>query len=193
MKAKRLLFLVMAICLASGVKAQSRVINSKPLFFHHYEFQNEKKPPITNPESGILIIRIKNGFIEVYGDREIKTEIVVANLKRDPNYYDRVTFNNYQKYDQYYYTSKVKYDTKMSNEKWTVWSCEYELSYSRFSSQTHYWALKNDFTEFTKWQEPDLILQFDGTETPWGRRIYKGYTKEQLLKITFGGRRDFLN
>lgn len=191
MKAKRLLFLVMAICLSSGVKAQSRIFNSKILFFHHYEFENEKKPPITNPESGIMIIRINNGIIEQYGNSEIKTEIVVANLKRDPNYYDKVTFNKFS--DQYYYTPKVKYDTKMSNDKWTVWSYETEVYGASFPNQVHYWGLKNDFTEFTKWQEPEILHLLSGEEIPWGRRIYKGYTKEQLLKISFGGRRDFLN
>lgn len=191
MKVKRFLFLVMAICLACGVRAQGRVYSSKVLFFHHYEFENEKKPPITNPESGIMIMRVKNGMLEQYGRSEIKTEIVVANLKRDPNYYDKVTFNEFG--DQYYYSPEVRYDTNMSNEKWTVWSYKTEVYNASFSTQTHYWGLKNDFSEFTKWQEPGILHLIGGDEIPWGRRIYKGYSKEQLLKITFGGRRDFLN
>lgn len=171
MKVKRLLFFFMAICLASGVRAQ--IYNSGVLFFHFYEREGDCLSPITNPNAIIMILRVRNGSLEM---QRTTVEKVVNNLKRNINYYESATFEKIPR----------NYDSQMSNSKWDVWS----LTINK--PQSFYHALKKDFSEYTEWCEPD-VFWIDGEERPLGRAIYKGYTKEQLLKITFGGRRDFLN
>lgn len=193
MKAKRLLFLVMAICLTSGVRAQIK--NTGVLFFHCYENTiHGKLKPITNPSAGIIIIRVRNGVIESNNkDNPFwydfisagYVETVVNNLKGNSNYYDSVSFVEETSY---------KYDSKMSNSNWTVWSrFEKGIPFINYPDQTYYFAIKNDYSEFMNWKEPDIFRNSDGSEVESGRYKYKRYTKEQLLKLTFGGRRDFLN
>ncbi len=190
MRVKRLLFLVMAICLASGVSAQIR--NTEVLFFHCYENSiHGQRPPITNPNAGIYIIRVRNGVIESYNKGGswydgIPVETVVKNLKKNINYYDNVDFFTEKNY---------KFDSKMTNSKWTVWSQFISLSWGPdpLPDKTKYYAIKNDYSEFMQWEEPDNFRNPDGSEVQTGRYTYKRYTKEQLLKVTFGGRRDFLN
>ena len=176
MKAKRLLFLVMAICLASGIKAQ--ISNTGVLFFHWVENTTTGlQRPITDPHATIKIMRIKKGILEVYGG-EVKE--VISNLKINPLYYDNVSYRVVSHWVQH--TTNLKYDYDMSSPKWYVWSDGYRIMDDEYR---FYFALKKDFSEYTEWREPD-----DGGA---GRSIYKGYTKEQLLKIELGGKRDFLN
>ena len=180
----------MAICLAIGVRAQIR--NSEVLFFHYYDDTADgNKEPITNPEAKIQIIRIKNGAIELHskpnGYPYWKVEEVIKNIKSNLNYYNNVVF---KRPDQI--GSPPKYDANMSNSKWTVWSYLCELSWAGKPDIIYYYGLKNDLSEYTEWREPDVFFQTDGTEQQYGRRIFKGYTKNQLLKVTLGGKRDFL-
>ena len=178
MKVKRLLFLIMAICLANGVRAQGRVYNSEVLFFHYYENTKDgAQPSITNPGAQIRVIRVKNGYLNLtheYFSQPISG--VIKNLKSNINYYDNI---QYDKLDW-------SFDSEMSNSKWTVWSSE-------AVGITWYIGLKNDFSEFMEWREPETPMDFENEATVVGRRCYKGYSKQQILRTSLGGKRDFLN
>ena len=58
----RFLLLVTAICLASGVKAQSQLRDSEVLFFHYCENTSGlyKTPPLSDPEAQILCLNLNN-------------------------------------------------------------------------------------------------------------------------------------
>lgn len=184
MKAKKILFLVMTICLASGVKAQSRVYNSDVLFFHFCEDTRDgQMPSLSSPEARIFIIRIKDGALYTlasgYSAWE-KSKEVSDNLKGNPNYYNTKT-------PKLLLMDANSYDPDMSNEKWIV----YKLPKWSSDGYDSFYAVKRDFSAFMRWREPDICSSDD--RTPFGRSIGKQISKEQLIKMNYIGKRDFLN
>ena len=77
-----------------------------------------------------------------------------------------------------------KYDPNMSNAKWTVFSKSMSLT-----NTTYYRAIKNDYSEYIEWWEPDREV-IDGQT--FGRNTYKRISKEELIKMSFVGKRSFL-
>lgn len=124
MKAKRLLFLVMAICLASGVRAQ---FNSEILFFHYCEnsLGNTDVKPLSNPEAIILICRFKNGKVYCPKSQEYSQPLqdylargVRENLSSNINYYENKEWTEVSSGFIGYY------DSNMSNNKWIVFKLD---------------------------------------------------------------------
>lgn len=184
MKSKRFLLLVMAICLASGVKAQSLVYNSDVLFFHFFEDTRDgQMPSLSSPEARIFIIRIKDGALYTLASGHSaweKAKEVSDNLKSNPNYYNTKT-------PKLLLMDAKDYDLDLSNVKWIVYKNP------RYSSDDYdsFYAVKRDFSEFMRWREPDICSQDD--RTPFGRSIGKRISKDQLIKMNYIGKRDFLN
>lgn len=187
MKAKRLLFLVMAICLASGVKAQNN--NSEALFYKHESVK------LTDPQGGVLILRIINGKIYEYQqDRKVhdtSLRNVCRLLKQDSNYYE--------KRDCWHWWGD-DYDSDMSNLKWIVYSKHWNAvpPYTDMAGnempglpeRTDYIAIKRDYSEYMIWTEP---LWHDHNGDVNGELIkWKRITKDELKKLNFTAARDFL-
>ena len=180
MKAKRLLFLVMAICLASGVKAQ--IYNSEVLFYV------EEDSKLSDPQTRLSIYRFKNGKRQYYnGEDHLKD--VCDNLKSNINYYE----THSAKWSD---GLGDEFDSKMSNAKWIVYSYHFDACYDyntgimEFPSHTCYSAFANDFSKYMSWYEPEF--DYRGGAHAGARITYKRLTKSELLKLSFTGARDFL-
>ena len=185
MKLKKVLFLAMAICLASGVKAQ--IYNSEVLFYI------SESANLTNPQTSIWIFRFKNGICQRVDKNDAnRLKNVCDNLKSNINYYETHSsvWSNHSSVDTDHF------DSKMSNAKWNVYSntCQGYLD-SYFSGQyipthTYYYAYKKDFSQYMYWAEPEYDDPMMGHV---GERVtYKRLTKSELLKLIFTGARDFL-
>lgn len=180
MKAKRFLFLIMAICLASGVKAQ--IYNSEVLFYVHEDSK------LSDPQTSLRIFRFQNGQCQWVADYKLKD--VSDNLKNNINYYE--THSNIWKR----YGDIDTYDSNMSNTKWNVYLKHFEVLYYdnagtvEWPAHNKYHAFAKDFSKFMVWSEPEF-------DTPYGvhmgsRYTFKRLTKSELLKLSFTGARDFL-
>lgn len=185
MKGLKLLFLVMAICLASGVKAQ--IYNSDVLF---YVGENAK---LTNPQTYVLILRFKDGVRWWVNKGEHRLRNVCDNLKGNSYYYE----NKSEIWSKY--NTMFNYNSDMSNAKWCVYS--YYASYTEgftdmmgnysppIEAHTSYEAFRKDLSEYMEWSEPHYHIRGD----EFGERItYKRITKEELKKMNFTAARDFL-
>lgn len=176
MKSLKLLFLVMAICFASGVKA--RINNSEVLFYIRVDAN------LKDPQTRVEVYRITNGILYDFRSGYNPTleadplalRTVCNNLKEDSYCYD-----NSNRWDSFNFR---KYDANMSNDKWTVYAVSFEANPPLWYAHMNYKAFKNDFSEFMEWNEPD----YDKI----GRRIYKRITKNELKQLSFTGARDFL-
>lgn len=176
MKAKRLLFLVMAICLASGVKAQ--IYNSEVLFYV------EEGSKLTNSSTSTRIIRIKDGMLYTVS-RIDNLKTVCNKLKNDINYYE-----NHPKE----WVSRNK-PGSLSNTKWMVTSICFDALYDfdtgamLFPQHCIFKAIATDLSKYMEWSEPEYD---DPNGVHMGRRTtFKRITKSELLKLSFSTR-DFL-
>lgn len=109
MKGLRFLLLGLAICLASGVRAQ--IYNSDVLFYV------EETSSLTNPQTSLWIFRFKSG--ECYWvNKAVAHELkgVCEYLKSNINYYETHS-DLWSRYG-----NLGNYDSKMSNTKWIVYS-----------------------------------------------------------------------
>lgn len=173
----------MAICLASGVKAQSQLKNSEALFFHYCDNTagSDVVRPISDPQAWILILKVKDGIIYKIGEGSVKKICEV--LKNSPNYYDNLPCKRIIVGDD------NEFDPDMSNYKWTVFKYPNPSWYTAGPQYDCFWAIKNDFSEYIEWHEPDITA---GVEGPFGRSTYKRINKNNLIKMSFVGKRSFL-
>lgn len=181
MKGLRILLLGLAICLASGVKAQ--IYNSDVLFYV------KESASLSNPQTYVRIYRFKNGechYVNKSSAKELKT--VCDNLKSS-NYY-------YESHSELWQRDGDvgTFDSKLSNTKWNVYSQYFERLYidgvgEEWPNHTQYHAWRKDFSQFMAWEEPEY-------DNRWGhsgaRSTWKQLTKAELLKLSFTGARDFL-
>ncbi len=184
MKGLRILLLGLAICLASGVKAQ--IYNSEALFYLAPEYK------LTNPQATVYVMRFKNGVLYHYRNGFGENLIDVSNnIKNNDNYYENKT-SEWKEGDV---GTTKKYDSSMSNEKWVVYS-HYNAYIPGFGempaivAHTDYWAHKKDLSQYMTWSEPIYVFP-NGSECGH-RRTLNRITKEDLKKMTFTGARDFL-
>lgn len=98
MKVKRLLFLVMVICLASGVKAQF-YDSAEEIYYYLLKSEDGKAPDENHQQVAIFNFDGKKACVEYDWLEEVK-----SNLKKDPDYYPEL-FEN-KEYDlEYSYSS----------------------------------------------------------------------------------------
>ena len=180
MKGLRFLLLGLAICLASGMKAQ--IYNSDVLFYV------ESDSRLTNPQTRVIIFRFRNGNRQTFEGSEKTLKAVCDNLKRDMDYYETL-------YSQWKTDNWGSYDSNMSNLKWHVFSKKYSRLYIdglglEWPDHIHYIAFKKDFSQYMYWSEPeydDWRGDHNGTRVTHNR-----LTKSDILKLSFTGARDFL-
>lgn len=190
MKVKRFFLLVMAICLASGVKAQ--IYNTEILF---YVLESTDLTNVS-PQDHVNILRFKDGMcwrIWKKGHDEFKK--VCDNLKSNSYYYEYTPEEMWIKRTE---LNTTNYNSDMSNEKWYVYS-EYNsyVPSGQFAwgvsdpieAHTSYYAFKRDLSAFMEWSEP--LYHLNG-EVCGKRRTFKRISKEEIKKMSFTGARDFL-
>lgn len=183
MKGLRFLLLGLAICLASGVRAQ--IYNSDVLFYV------EETSSLTNPQTSLWIFRFKSG--ECYWVNK-----AVANELKGVCEYLKSNINYYETHSDLWsrYGNLGNYDSKMSNTKWIVYSCFFERLYDiidqveEWPAHTCYHAFSKDYSKYMRWSEPEYDSR--GGEHRGSRTTWKRLTKTDLLKLSFTGARDFL-
>ena len=184
MKIQRLLLLVMAMCFASGVKAQ--IYNSEVLFFVNENSQ------LSNPQTNLRIMRIKNGRGQWVNHSNINLKAVCDNLKSNINYYE----TNSNIWGDYHSLDADRFDYEMSNTKWAVYSrhikalWDYVPGELEWPAHTDYEAIAKDFSKYMLWSEPEYENRQYGH---MGERVtFKRLTKSELVRLSFTGTRDFL-
>lgn len=182
MKELRILLLGIVICLASGVKAQ--IYNSDVLF---YVSENAK---LSDPQTRVDIYCFKNGKCQWVNKTDAtRLKNVCDNLRSNSYYYETHSeiWGNYG--------DMGSYDSKMSNDKWNVYSKFLERLYIdgaglEWPNHTMFHAFKKDLSQYMYWSEPEYDDWRGGHN---GRRVtYNRLTKSDILKLSFTGARDFL-
>lgn len=178
MQVKRFLLLFMAICLASGVKAQ--IYNSDVLFYV------SESANLKNPQSRVEIRKFENGKLYSLStsNDEANLRTVCNNLSTNSNYYENLAHKWERRGLPYWSDYHYSYNSELTNQKWNVYSKIVEANMPLWPAHTNFEAFYKDYSKFLTWYEPD----YDNM----GQRVYKRIMKSELRNITFTGARDFL-
>lgn len=178
MKELRFLLLVIAICLASGVKAQ--FYNTEDLFYV------VEPVNLNNPQVTVHLVRFSSGIGYI-----IRTDL--KDLCDNMSDYENNIVNRGNKwlYSKNNYAGQFNYSDKLSNEKWTVYSVEGSNWVDNMTGEfhqgySHFVAFKKDFSQYIEWTEPE------GHEYGDIKKYFKRISKSELKKIKFTGAREFL-
>lgn len=184
MKYPKLAIIVFLTCFSYFVNAQ--VYNTEILFYVR------ENVDLSNPQESVEILQFRGGVgYRVYRGNEATLKAVHDNLKANSNYYE-----NHKDLWCPNAINLSKYDSKMSNVKWNVYSNVFDrlvnyLGVEEWPAHTQYHAFSKDLLKYILWSEPEYTGQ-NGQRigNPFTR---KRLTKSEILKLSFIGARSFLN
>ena len=183
-------FLIVAFisqfCLSSLI-CSAQIRNTGILY---YLSENKSE---SDPQATLLILKFNDGKCYWINKVELRSiKVVSDNLKKDPYFYDKCEWRQY---------NSATFDREMSNDKWIVYSMYnkripafYDMYMERdipeSVAHTSYYAFRNDYSQLMEWSEPLYVDMFGNTR---GHRItYNLITKEELMNMQFTAARDFL-
>ena len=159
MKAKRLFFLVMAICLASGVRAQ--------FYDDDVYFYARAGESISDKKTVLIIVHFNGHHMFKFGN---SVERIQNNLRKSPTYYDE--YMKSQSHDRYKYSSEYSNSQKVTY----VWPQRRVSTFmANYVYGNEYWTFDKDKSKVINWEE-----KYDSDEITH-KYYYINVPKEDLM------------